>query len=250
MYSCDQHGRAGRHLATCTFPLYRNYENPDEDEVFCPFPPSVNMDINPNDTGVPLEYMSYFVDNYLLDLSDNQIDTTDFFRQYMAGFLISTRETALSVCRSDNPYFVDNRICQMIRATEIVKEEPVFTQSLQRLNYINSTTCTTRNLGGIDVLTFQDAVTCSFNGYFQQNAVNFPVCPDFSFDVDNITFSFVADNGMTNDVSQTTATNFSVDGAVRNNFDGGDEDKHFGRVHYTPNSTEITGATVYYNNQV
>jgi len=243
--SCQEHGIKGRHLATCTFPAYRNYDNPDADEVFCPFPPSVNRNIDPDASGEPLDYMSYFVDDYLIDLSDNRIDTTDFFRQYMAGFLISTRETAVSVCRSDVPYATENKMCQMIRATELVEEEPVFNDAFQRLNYIDSTECTresVRNLDNLRVLTYEDAVRCAFEGYTQENAINFPVCPDFRFDFDNTTFTFVSDIGMTNDVS----ANFSVDGAVRNYFEGGGG--HFGRVHH--DSSQITGATIYYNNQV
>ena len=258
MCSCHEHGRAGRHLATCTFPLYRDNENPDSDEVFCPFPPSVNMDIDPDAAGQPLEYMSYFVDDYLLDLSDNQIDTTDFFRQYMAGFLISTRETALSVCRSNDTDSVNDAMCQMILATEIVEDDLAFTDTLGRQQYQNSTNCTIeetdriQRMDGIRLLNYEDSVNCAFNGYDTSgplDANDFPNCPNIDFDADNVTnsvFSFVSGNGTT-DISQIEA-NFSVDGAVRNRFEG--LGGHFGRVYYAPTSTHITGATVYYNNQV
>jgi len=258
MYSCDQHGQDGRHLATCTFPLYRNNENPDEDDEFCPFPPSVNMDINPNDTGVPLEYMSYFVDDYLLDLSDNRIDTTDFFRQYMAGFLISTRETALSACRSNDTTSVNNNICRMSLGTEIVEDNLAFTDTLTRQQYQGSTGCTVNatkivsRIDGIPILNYEDSINCTFEGYDASgppNANDFPNCPNIDFIASNITnsvFSFLPGNG-TKDISQSH-TSFSVDGAIRNRFESGIG--HFGRVYYAPTSTQITGATVYYNNQV
>ena len=211
---------------------------------------------NNDAVGRPLEHMSYFVDDHLIDLSDNVIDTTDFFRQYMAGFLISTRETALSVCRSDDTEFANNAMCRMILATEIVEDEQIFTDTVLRQQYQNSTFCTMsasqtiRNMSGIFILNYRDAVDCAFQGYSPPSASSFPNCPTIDFDVDNETFTFVSDSGMTTDISQTAA-NFSVDGAVRNNFDlplGGLS--HFGRVYYAPTSTQITGATVYYNNQV
>jgi len=226
--------------------------------VFCPFPPSVNKNIDPDASGEPLEYMSYFVDDYLLDLSDNRIDTTDFFRQYMAGFLISTRETALSVCRSDEIVSVNNNMCQMILTTEIVEKELAFTSTLDRQQYQGSTSCTMEaterieRMDGIRILNYEDSINCAFDGYNANgplDADNFPNCPNISFNANNVSnsvFSFVPGSGTTN-VSQIDAS-FSVDGAVRNRFEGGVG--HFGRVHYTPTSTKITGATVYYNNQV
>jgi len=250
VHSCDQHGLFGRHLATCTFPLYRNNRRPHEDDVFCPFPPSV--DINHNDAfGQPLEYMSYFVDDHLIDLSDNQIDTTDFFRQYMAGFLISTRETAVSVCRSDDTNSVNDAMCQMIQATKTVQDKPAFTDTLLRQQYQNATNCTKRDTQNTPVLSYLNAVDCAFENYSPPFVNSFPNCLTIDFDVDNQTFTFVSDSGNTTDVSQATAANFSVDGAVRNKFDVPlISMSHFGRVHYTPTSTQITGATVYYNNQV
>jgi len=189
--------------------------------------------------------MSYFVDDYLLHISDNQIDTTDFFRRCMAGFLISTHETALSVCRS-NDNFVNSSMCQMILATEIVEKELAFTDTVYRQQYQNSTNCTMLAIQGKHVLTYVDALKCSFDdGDIPPDATSFPFCPDFIFDVDNETFAFVSGNGTTD---AQIATNFSVDGAVRDRFDG--FGGHFGRVHYTPISTQMTGATVYYNNQV
>ena len=228
--------------------------------MFCPFPPSVDvtLDINvkdPDTIGQPLDYMSYFVDDYLMNLADNEIDTTDFFRQYMAGFLISTRETALSICRAGNIDSVNTDICQMILATELVRNVSTFIDSLPRQDYQRVSNCTKKvsdrieEMDGIAVLSYQDAVECAFEDFFQPNDTDFPTCTGFTFqvDVDSETFTFVSDN-VDDDVSQIEA-NFSVDGAVRDHFaeEGGG---HFGRVHYAPTSTQITGATVYYNNQV
>ena len=123
------------------------------------------VDVNPDDTGEPLEYMSYFVDDYLIDLSDNQIDTTDFFRQYMAGFLISTRETALTVCRSDDTNFVNDAMCQMIQATKTVQDKPAFTDTLLRQQYQNATNCTKRETQNTPVLSYLNAVDCAFEDY-------------------------------------------------------------------------------------
>ena len=254
MHSCDRHGQGGSHLATCTFPVYRDYGRPPRDKPFCPFPPSVNKNIDPGATGQPLEYMSYFVDDYLINLSDNQIDTTEFFRQYMAGFVISTRETALSVCRSN---FVNSSTCQMILASQIVEGKRTFTGTGLRQNYQNATNCTRlfsegiKRINGKAVLSYWNAVGCAFQNYTPPWANNFPNCSSINFDADNETFSFVSNSGMMTDVSQITA-DFSVDGAVRNIFDRTIVNgvSRFGRVHYAPASTQITGATVYYNNQV
>ena len=261
--SCNAHGQNGSHLATCTFPSYRNYGSPDDDDEFCPFPPSVNS-INRDSIGQPLEYMSYFVDEHLIDLSDNQIDTTDFFRQYMAGFVISTRETALSVCRSNETTF-NSHMCQMIRATVIVEDNPTFIDTLDRQDYQNATNCTMRSsqnirdTDNIALLTYVDTLNCSFDAYPMLAVNSFPHCPNFDFD--NDTVSFVPVNRPI-DVSQLAAAEgFRVDGAVRNRFEGdgvdgavhnrSEGDSSFGRVHYAPpTSTQITGATVYYNNQV
>ena len=221
--------------------------------MFCPFPPSVDvtLDIDDSDTvGQPLDYMSYFVDNHLIDLSDNKIDTTDFFRQYMAGFLISTRETALSVCRSYDTDSINTKICQMILATEIVQDNPVFTESLPRQVYENASNCTKDAINmrvGLGILSYQAAVGCSLEDSVSRSDTNdLPFCANYTFVIDNDTFSFMSDNG-TRDVSQIVA-NFSVDGAVRDELEEGLN--HTGRVYYAPTSTQITGATVYYNNQV
>ena len=80
------------HLATCTYPEYRRdvYYG---DTPFCPYPPSVSVNKQLSiraHQSEPLDMMSYFVDERLIEMADNE-DPVQFFREYMAGFVISKR---------------------------------------------------------------------------------------------------------------------------------------------------------------
>jgi len=265
VYSCSEHGNDQRHLATCTFSETRRNQQPEEEDPFCPYPPNVAIDDFGN-TAKPLDYTSYFVDDYLITLSDRRIDTIDFFRRYMAGFVISKHENSLSVCRTDDRVNstdadANDAMCMMIGATPIVDNDPTFTDTLIRQRYINTSQCTidgsqvTRMIHGIPILTYGDAVGCvyrdlSVDYVFESGSNRYPDCNNIGFN--NQSFSFTIDSSTTTDVSTMTDSSFRVSGSVRQAAESIADfsSVYFGRVYAPISNTQITGATIYYNNQV
>jgi len=265
VYRCSEHGNDQRHLATCTFSETRGNRQPEEEDPFCPYPPNVAIDDSDN-SAKPLDYTSYFVDDHLITLSDRRIDTTDFFRQYMAGFVISKHENSLSVCRTDDRVDstdVDSNdaMCMMIGATPIVNNDPAFTSTSLRQQYLNISQCTedggrlTREIHGIPILTYGDAVGCAYRSLsvdyvFESGSNRYPECNNIGFN--NQSFLFTIDNNATVDVSTMADSSFKVSGSIRQAADGIADlsSVYFGRVYAPISNTQITGATIYYNNQV
>ena len=260
-YSCSKHGENQRHLATCTFSETRGNREPDGDDPFCPYPPTVAID---DDTTKPLDYTSYFVDDHLIRLADRRIDTTDFFRQYMAGFVISKHENSLSVCRTDERVNftmgadANDVMCMMIGATPIVNSNQAFTNTTFRQQYTNISNCTkegsglTRMIHGIPILTHESTVNCAYQNLsmkyvFESGSNRYPECSNIGFDSQSLIFT--VDNSAT-DVSTMVDSSFRVSGSARQAADALTDGFYVGRVYAPISNTQITGATIYYNNQV
>ena len=179
------------------------------------------------------------MDEYLIDLADNRIATIDFFRQYMAGFLISKRERAMSLCGSDyvrenttQPPDPDNRdlMCIMFGTTRSIQMERNNTRPY--------------NL-------FIPVADLAMN-YLSTATSRYPLCNDIS--IDNQTLHFFTENTRTNLSTYNEA--FTVDGTVRESTESYlinlilPRETLPGRQHAQFGNSEITGATIYYNNQV
>ena len=204
----------------------------------------------------PLDLMSYFVDERLMEMADSE-DPVQFFREYMAGFVISKRESAVSHCGSrplseddsDNYVTIDDLMCYMLSTTPVVQNDPVFTDIIQRHN--NLTQCTGN---GRSVLSYVDAFFClspHLSGqYTQSNTSLYPNC-------NNTILTTMFDDTMLSLTNKTTdytmiSNSFEVDGLIRQESDSTTIDGVgiVGRLYAPYGGAEITGATVYYNNQV
>ena len=198
-----------------------------------------------------------------MEMADNE-DPVQFFREYMAGFVISKRESAVSHCgwirfsefNNDSYVTIDDFMCYMLSTTPVVQNDPVFTDITQRHN--NLTQCSGN---GRSVLSYERAVSClsphlsdRYSPYAQSNTGLYPNCNDIMLtttlfdDTDHIMLS------LTNNITDYTmiSNSFEVDGAVRQNSDLTTVDgvDIVGRLYAPYGGAEITGATVYYNNQV
>jgi len=184
----------------------------------------------------------------------------------MAGFVISKHENSLSVCRTDDRVNstdadANDAICMMIGATPIVDNDPAFTNTLIRQQYINISECTidgsrvTRMIHDIPILTYANAIDCAYRNLsldyvFESGSNRYPECSNIGFN--NQSFSFTIDSNTTTDVSTMTDSSFRVSGSVRQAAESIADfsSAHFGRVYAPISNTQITGATIYYNNQV
>ena len=244
------------HLPTCTYPFTRDNEI-QSDDLFCPYPPSVSI-TNGTITlpGRPLDYISYYMDEHLIRTAD-QADTVEFFRSYMAGFLISKRERAMSLCGSDyvrgnddNITYTKDLMCMMYRATPSVQTEEFFYNSTYRLNPtvdIYDESCLFNEMP-----LHRTVVNCTISNltinYTSES--QYPNCSDIGFEIDSLNFTI---ENTTTDITMED-DQFQVDGAVRESvaFHAVPHgyNSTFGRRHFDFANSEITGVTIYYNNQV
>ena len=201
------------------------------------------------------------MDEHLLNVAEDEVDSTvEFFRKYMAGFLISTHETSASVCGSDYERSQDNAtadtgdlLCMMFGATNTVRDNRFFTNTTERQT--NATTlplnCTVPiNNNSSRIVPYFRALNCSFSNLNEQyeNASRYPDCNDVMFINNETSISFML-GSMTTDLANAT-NGFQIDGGVRdivsNYLVGASE---FGRQHAEIGNSEM-GATIFYNNQV
>jgi len=199
--------------------------------------------------------MTYYVDEHLLRLSNGPVDTTEFFRQYMAGFVISKRESAVSHCASQHVRgtiddVADTRdvMCYMLSVNSLVQNESYFFDSVARQNVINSgNDCLRLSSDYFKLLTYQDAVECASLDLINQfGSELYPIC-----NIAVLSGTEFVPGSDTFNVSMVEPS-FRVDGAVRQASDThqvGLQDL-VGRQYASIRNTEITGVTVYYNNQV
>ena len=252
-----------QHLATCTDPITKDNIHYD-DSSFCPYQPSVSISkslpILPHDSE-PLDFMSYFVDERLMEMAESE-DPVEFFKKYMAGFVISKRESAVSRCGSvNNDISINNAdiadirdlMCFMFSTTQVVRSELLFTDSVTRQYRINDLQCSRFK----PFLTYDATVSCStFNTFFiseYENSGNTQTqylnCSNAVLNVN--TFSFEIGQNTTS--TMMIDDNFEVDGTIRHLSDDIDIEgvPIVGRI-YAPygSNAEILEATIYYNNQV
>ena len=264
-----------RHLASCSFPFTRENRFFSADG-FCPHPPSVSVtETLPITNSRPLDHMSYFVDEYLIDFADNEMDTSDFYRRYMAGFVVSKRETLLTHCGSSytrsfnmssyGSLDTQDLMCLMLGFTPIVESTPLFTDTTARQSLIAESpqlqTCVQyAEVPG--VLDHSQTTDCMYfilaEAYHLNSTVKYPYCNSFSFTDD---YNFIVNRSIVSNITDISA-DFKVDGAIRGSSDikiviGPDSvsnpagifnDQLVGRQ-YSP-LTEILGVTIYYNNEV
>lgn len=255
IFRCDRIARSiDQHLATCTYHINR-LNMYFEDTPFCPYPPSVS--INSLNDSKPLDFMSYFVDERLMEIAEIE-DTVQFFRKYMAGFVISKHESAVSHCGvnvdpivNNDPYNLDvtlsDLMCLMITTTPVVRNESLFADSIGRQNIMNPPQCyVSRELN--TPLTYDSAISCSVSAelipeYQRQFTAKYPNCNNTVLNRIMLLLNASTTNVMMID------NDFEVDGGIRQASDlyPVNGDQLVGRV-YTPYSS--TGAIVYYNNQV
>ena len=204
------------------------------------------------------------MDEHLLNVAEDEVDSTvEFFRKYMAGFLISRHETSASVCGSDYERSQDNAtadtgdlLCMMFGATDTVRDNRFFTNTTERQT--NASTlplvCTVPiNDNSSRIVPYYTALNCSFLNLNEQyeNALPYPDCNNVMFINDATSISFMLDS-MTTDLANAM-NDFQVDGGVRDivsNFSVPNGASAFGRQHAEIGSSEILGATIFYNNQV
>lgn len=192
------------------------------------------------------------MDEHLLNVAEDQADSTvEFFRKYMAGFLISTHETSASVCRSDYERGAENAtadtgdlLCMMFGVTNAVREDEYFTDTTERQ--------IPENCNGGSISPYFTALSCSLSGLNGQygNASRYRDCNDVMFMNDTTSISFMLDNMTTN--LANAMNGFQVDGGVRDivsNFPIPNEASAFGRQ-YAEIGSSVMGATIFYNNQV
>ena len=198
--------------------------------------------------------MNFFVDDHLLEMAEDE-GTVEFFRRYMAGFVISKRESAISHCgalndNSNNSISITDLMCSMLSVTPVVRNEPLFGDSIARQEEMDDN-CFSRFIGLEQrPLTYESTVTCSVSNlnymYNFLGPSQYPDCYNVTLhdtklllEQDNTTQFALIDN------------EFEVDGAVKQETEskrlGGIQP--IGRMH-APYNTEMTGATIYYNNQV
>lgn len=243
---------------------------------FCPYPPSFSVsEALPVTNAQPLDHMSYFVDEYLIDYADNQIDTSDFYRRYMAGFVVSKHENLISHCganytRSISGTFsssLDTKdlMCLMLGLTSIVESNSLFTDTALRQSLISALSqnniCFGNTLNA-EVLDYFETTACMLfdlaDAYRLNSTVKYPNCSVFTL---TDAYTFMVDRSAVRNAASISGY-FRVDGAVRMASDfsiiydpdsfidasGISEDELVGRQ-FAP-LTEILGVTVYYNNQV
>lgn len=218
------------------------------------------------------------MDEHLLNIvEDGQVDSTvEFFRQYMAGFMISRHETSTSVCGSnyergttDNGTAdTSDLLCMMYGATQTVRGEEFFRNTVDRQMYARSLprACYIVIDADRDVrrVTYSSALGCSLGSLNEEymDALEYPICDDVMFDLtqnpsmNETTISFMLDSTMTNltDLLRQPYV-FQVDGGVRDvassdAFAGGGSTNMFGRRHAEIGLLDEMGATIFYNNQV
>ena len=245
-------------MATCTYPftMVNQYY---EDSPYCPYPPSVSINkslpILEGDSE-PLEFMSYFVDERLMEMAESE-GIVEFFRKYMAGFVISKHESAVSHCElvDDDDNIDNNRVgdsmCLMLSTTPVVRNEPLFADSIARQEIMINDSCYYGAIESDAIVTYKNTVECSLRD-FNSTIAQYPNCNNVTLDF--ITFS-LEQNAITN--FAMIDNNFEVDGMVKQAvnptiIEGGNE--LVGRL-YAPygkntENMEMTGATVFYNNQV
>ena len=248
------------HLATCTYFSVRGNIYYGE-TPFCPYPPTVSvtkqLPIEP-DQSEPLDLMSYFVDERLMEMADSE-DPVQFFREYMAGFVISKRESAVSHCGwnssadgIERPLSVEDLMCYMLSTTPVVQSELLFVDSIGRQDNISMSDC------GRDydpLLTYSRVLSCLSHVYTYTDphtmAAQYPRCNDTVLNMIS-SDSFVL--SLTRNITDYAMidNDFEVDGAVRQMSDSEivNGDNLVGRLYAPYGGAEITGATVYYNNQV
>ena len=220
--------------------------------------------------------MGYFVDEYLIDFADNRMDTSDFYRRYMAGFVVSKRESLLTHCGSSYTRSFNmssfggldtkDLMCLMLGFTPIVGSAPLFTDTVARqpliaeLSQLDS--CFEHTIDP-EVLDYVETTGCMFfnlvQAYRLNSTVKYPYCNSFDF---TDAYTFIVNRSVVNNITDISA-DFKVDGAVRqasdiqivygpnsvyDNSAGVFDDQLVGRQ-FSP-LTEILGVTVYYNNQV
>lgn len=219
--------------------------------------------------------MSYFVDEYLIDFAANRMDTSDFYRRYMAGFVVSKRESLLTHCGSSYTRTFNmssyggldtkDLMCLMLGFTPIVESNPLFTDTGARQSLISELTqldsCFEYTLDP-EVLDYVETTGCMFfnldQAYRLNSTVKYPYCNSIEF---TDAYTFIVNRSVVNNITDISA-DFKVDGAVRQASDI--------QVVFGPNSgsvgssvfgdqlvgrqfsplTEISGVTIYYNNQV
>ena len=211
------------------------------------------------------------MDEYLIDLADNRIDTSDFFRRYMAGFVISKRENFLTHCGTSyarnvsTPFgSLDNKdlMCLMLGYTPIVETTSLFTNTASRQSLIATLPQNDLCNPGPGEPSYVDTTLCMFTklneAYRTNSTVKYPSCNIFNLTED---YAFIVDRNSVRNVTNIRG-DFRVDGAVRLGSDfvrtydsdsfmdasGISEDELVGRQ-YAP-LTEISGVIIFYNNQV
>ena len=189
--------------------------------------------------------MSYFVDDHLLEMAENE-GIVEFFRRYMAGFVISKRESAISRCDTLNDATINitNLMCTMLSGTPVVRNESLFADSIARQGVMDDI-CFNRSI--YPELTYVSTVSCAVNDLSHMYGTNqYPDCNNVMLDgtklrleLDNTTNFAMIDNS------------FEVDGTVKQAIESKRLEgiKLIGRLH-APYNTEMTEATIYYNNQV
>jgi len=263
------------HLASCSFPNTRSNAYFTADD-FCPFPPSVSVtEPLPITNSQPLDHMNYFVDEYLMDYADNKIDTSDFYRRYMAGFVVSKHENLITHCGANytrnvmsfgfNSLDTKDLMCLMLGFTPIVESNSLFTDTESRqslLTMLSQRDPCFENTFNSEKLDYIDTTGCMFfklvDAYRTNSTVKYPDCNSFSF---TDAYTFIVNGSAVENVANISG-DFRVDGAVRlasdnsraYGFDsfvnaaGISEDELVGRQ-FAP-LAEILGVTIYYNNQV
>ena len=211
------------------------------------------------------------MDEYLIDFADNRIDTSDFFRRYMAGFVISKRENFLTHCGANYSRNIsaplsslDNKdlMCLMLGYTPIVESTSLFTNTISRQSLLAKLPQNDACNSAPEQPTYVDTTLCMFSklieAYRTNSTVKYPSCNSFNLTEDYV---FIVDQSSVRNVTNTSGL-FRVDGAVRlgsdfvstygpNSYidDSGISENEFVGRQYAP-LTEISGVTIFYNNQV
>ena len=204
--------------------------------------------------------MSYFVDEHLMEMAESE-DPVEFFRKYMAGFVISKRESAVSHCGSVNNNIstsdgdIRDLMCFMFSTTPVVRSEPLFTDSVTRQYRIDDLQCSRYE----SFLTYDTTVRCSADSVLYGSISEYENSGNVQTQYLNCSNTVLNVNRFSFEPGQSTTStmmiddNFEVDGTIRYISDDVDivGDPIVGRI-YAPygSNAEILGATVYYNNQV
>ena len=214
----------------------------------------------------PLDLMTYFVDERLMEMAENE-EPDYFFREYMAGFVISKRESLVSHCGAQNisslkiidgldgtieASRLDLRdlMCAMLTTTPVVRTEELFTDSIKRLFFMNSTShCFDRSVR--QFFDYRSTINCLlsdiiYGDYQFLNPSLYPICNDTILNEHKLM--------LTQDITHAmiVSDDFKVDGDIRQTTDDISVDLNptVARLYAPFGDPEATGATVYYNNQV